>query len=264
MAPTIISRAEAKAAGLKRYFTGKPCPYGHVAERLRSNGLCAKCLSIRAARLIKAQRAAMPLDELRAKRATEAREWRRRDPERAAAHDKRMAARPGRKAYHRQWNRQQRQTNGNHVRARDRAAQARKLLEDVQYRLRLALRTRLNIAIKHGSRAGSAVRDLGCTIAAFKIWIEAQFEPGMSWDNWGRDTWHLDHIKPLADFDLTDRTQFLTACHYTNMRPLWAEDNLARRFYCVARPTTYRSTPPWKGTPLQVPLVARNTCFSAI
>ncbi|WP_321905140.1 HNH endonuclease [Paraburkholderia tropica] len=39
----IISRAEAKAAALKRYFTGSPCKYGHVAERSTVNGLCLEC-----------------------------------------------------------------------------------------------------------------------------------------------------------------------------------------------------------------------------
>lgn len=47
MKTRIISRAEAKAKGLKRYFTGKKCPYGHVAERWVSGGACAECLAER-------------------------------------------------------------------------------------------------------------------------------------------------------------------------------------------------------------------------
>lgn len=43
--PAIISRAEAKAAGLKRYFTGAPCPHAHVAERLTSNCACVTCMA---------------------------------------------------------------------------------------------------------------------------------------------------------------------------------------------------------------------------
>src|SRR5690606_21672555 len=39
----IISRAEAKAKGLKFYFTGKPCKHGHVSERQLSNGCCTAC-----------------------------------------------------------------------------------------------------------------------------------------------------------------------------------------------------------------------------
>ena len=39
----IISRKEAKEQGLNRYFTGKPCKHGHVAERLVANRTCAEC-----------------------------------------------------------------------------------------------------------------------------------------------------------------------------------------------------------------------------
>lgn len=39
----VISRAEAKQAGLKRYFTGTRCLYGHVAERMVRNADCVEC-----------------------------------------------------------------------------------------------------------------------------------------------------------------------------------------------------------------------------
>ena len=58
--------------------------------------------------------------------------------------------------------------------------------------------------------------------------IESQFKPGMTWDNWSRTGWHLDHIKPLVTFDLTDPEQFRVACHYLNLQPLWAKENLSK------------------------------------
>ncbi len=76
-----------------------------------------------------------------------------------------------------------------------------------QTRIASNLRTRLNGAIKGKHKAGSAVRDLGCSIGNFKAFIESKFESGMSWNNWGR--WHLDHIIPLCKFNLEDRTDFL-------------------------------------------------------
>ena len=97
---------------------------------------------------------------------------------------------------------------------------------DLNYKLARNLRRRLVLAVHRDWRAGSAVVDLGCTIEFFKTYIECLFQAGMSWKNYGE--WHLDHIVPLAFFDLTNREQFLNACHYTNYQPLWAVDNLSK------------------------------------
>lgn len=43
VAEVAASRAEAKATGAVRYFTGKPCPHGHVADRWTKNGECVSC-----------------------------------------------------------------------------------------------------------------------------------------------------------------------------------------------------------------------------
>jgi len=97
---------------------------------------------------------------------------------------------------------------------------------NIQCRLAGVLRSRLGSAIKGGYKAGSAVGDLGCSIGTFRLFIENQFEPGMTWDNYGE--WHLDHVQPLASFDLTDRSQFITACNWLNYQPLWAVDNIRK------------------------------------
>jgi hypothetical protein len=41
--PNIIGRDEARALGLKRFFTGKPCKRGHIAERYIGSGRCVQC-----------------------------------------------------------------------------------------------------------------------------------------------------------------------------------------------------------------------------
>lgn len=60
------------------------------------------------------------------------------------------------------------------------------------------LRSRLYQAIKSGSKAGSAVRDLGCSISEFRDFLESKFISGMSWENYGckPGCWSIDHIIP--------------------------------------------------------------------
>jgi len=97
---------------------------------------------------------------------------------------------------------------------------------DIEFRLRVILRNRLLQSVRTNARAGSAVKDLGCTVSEFKEYLESRFTSGMTWDNMG--DWHIDHIKPLVNFDLTNVEQFKEACHYTNLQPLCKEDNLKK------------------------------------
>ena len=97
-----------------------------------------------------------------------------------------------------------------------------------QYKLSVLLRSRLHISLKNTAKVGSAVKDLGCSINELKSYLESKFQPGMTWNNHGQYGWHIDHIKPLASFDLTDRKQLLEACHYTNLQPMWWHENLSK------------------------------------
>lgn len=96
---------------------------------------------------------------------------------------------------------------------------------DTQFRLKCILRARLYSIMRNHPRNGSAVKDLGCTIEEFKEYLESKFLKGMTWNNWSYKGWHIDHIRPLSLFNLQDRQQFLAACHYTNMQPMWSLDN---------------------------------------
>ena len=100
--------------------------------------------------------------------------------------------------------------------------------EDILFKLKRRLRIRIYNALKNNQKSGSAIKDLGCTIEELKKHLEAQFQPGMSWDNWTTDGWHIDHIKPISSFDITNSEELLNACHYTNLQPLWAKDNLRK------------------------------------
>ena len=104
---------------------------------------------------------------------------------------------------------------------------------DISYRVAGALRSRLRVALKGNLKSCSAVRDLGCSIDEFKLFVSNKFSEGMTWDNWGSsskpDTWQLDHIVPISRFNLADPEQQRQAFHYTNYQPLWSKDN-AKKF----------------------------------
>lgn len=99
---------------------------------------------------------------------------------------------------------------------------------DLNYKLRSVLRARLNQALKHNLKSGSAVNDLGCSVEGLKTYLESKFKMGMTWDNWSRNGWHIDHIEPLSKFDLTNELELKIACHYTNLQPMWASENIKK------------------------------------
>ena len=90
----------------------------------------------------------------------------------------------------------------------------------------LRRRTRQAITDGYGTKAFKTKELLGCSFEHLKEHIEAQFTEGMSWDLLGKI--HLDHIRPVSSFDLTDPEQQKACFHYTNLQPLWAKDNLAK------------------------------------
>ena len=113
-------------------------------------------------------------------------------------------------------------------RARLNALNNERKLADPNYKLKCDLRTRLCSAIRGNFKTGSAVKDLGCSIPELRKYIEGLFWPGMTWENRGKRGWQIDHITPLAAFNLEDREQLLGAVNYRNLQPLWKDDNRAK------------------------------------
>lgn len=99
---------------------------------------------------------------------------------------------------------------------------------NINARLACSLRARIKIVLKGKYQSESSISLLGCNSHNLKTHLEIQFNDGMSWDNYGRYGWHIDHIRPCASFDLTDPEQQKKCFHYTNLQPLWAEDNLRK------------------------------------
>lgn len=102
---------------------------------------------------------------------------------------------------------------------------------DPAYRMRINLRNRISsvIKIKNLRKSNKSLELIGCTSDQLRNYIEKLWLPGMSWDNYNYRGWHIDHIRPVSSFDLTDPEQQRQCFHYTNLQPLWAKDNLAKR-----------------------------------
>lgn len=103
-----------------------------------------------------------------------------------------------------------------------------RLKVDPGYRILNSCRRRLRRALKGERKLYNFMKNVGCSADQLKSYLESQFQPGMTWQNYSNRGWHIDHIKPLSKFDLTKEDQFHQAIHYTNLQPLWAGDNLKK------------------------------------
>ena len=106
----------------------------------------------------------------------------------------------------------------------------RKWDTDENYKIARLLRGRLQYALKNKSTPKSlhALDILGCSIDFLKEHLSSLFEPGMTWKNNTKFGWHIDHILPVDHFDLRDEAQQRICFHWTNLQPLWANDNLVK------------------------------------
>lgn len=102
--------------------------------------------------------------------------------------------------------------------------------ENINFRISHNLRNSLRRVLKQQTqkKTHSIFKYLGCSIEEFKKHISNQFLPGMSWGNWSKDTWHIDHIKPCSHFDLSKESERYKCFNYKNQQPKWATENLSK------------------------------------
>jgi len=99
---------------------------------------------------------------------------------------------------------------------------------DINFKIRHCLASRLIEAIKENWKSGHTLELLGCSIEFLKKHLEAQFKEGMNWDNHNKQGWEIDHIRPCASFDFNKESEQRKCFHYTNLQPMWAEENLKK------------------------------------
>ena len=106
-----------------------------------------------------------------------------------------------------------------------RKQQKKRELADPIFKLKRRLRKRLWELCKNNHMSCSLNESLGCTSDEFKQHIEKLFQPGMTWENYGKQIdplfpkWEIDHIIPLALASTEEELKKLN--HFSNLRPLW-------------------------------------------
>lgn len=105
----------------------------------------------------------------------------------------------------------------------------KKYHSDINYKIECILRARLYKSLSKIKKTNKTVSLLGCSVDDFKLHIEKQFKKDMSWDNWSHETWHIDHIRPISSYNLSDPEQQKECFHYTNLQPLYASENLRKQ-----------------------------------
>ena len=103
-----------------------------------------------------------------------------------------------------------------------------RMKNNIEYRIRRTLRKRILKAVKSKFKKTSSIELLGCSVDECRTYIESKFQEGMTWENHGVKGWHIDHIIPCSAFDLTKEEEQKKCFHYTNLQPLWWEDNLKK------------------------------------
>lgn len=131
-----------------------------------------------------------------------------------------------RKIYNKEWRRK----NHKRVKEDNRKRINKRLKKDLSFAIKHKIGAAMRNAIKRGFKKTSAQILLGCSISEFKIYIESKFLPGMTWENWGlgMTKWNLDHIIPIAAFDMKKEEDQKKCWHYSNFQPLWQKDNIAK------------------------------------
>lgn len=213
----ITSQLEASASGAKRFFTGTPCAKGHLSERYVAGGRCVEC------RLVKNAKERESLSDYHA-------EYRKRyqaaNREFYRAYQARMRIESPERARRAalKW----RLENKKKIHIADNNYQKQRYQSDPAYRCMKIMRSRFSIALRQAKLgvSGSLRKTLGYDAAELVAHIEKQFLKGMTWDNQGE--WHVDHIIPVSRYFAEGVSDYAIINRLSNLRPLWAKDNLAK------------------------------------
>jgi hypothetical protein len=192
------AKERAYLLGLKQYVTpDKPCCRGHTSPRRVDTGACIECLRHHMAKYYQKNR--------------EARLKYQRDN------------------LHRTQEliRKRREINPDKYKQQA-LAYSRKRMTRPEVKVSNRVRVQMHKLLR-GGKGGRRWEELvGYSKEMLKVHLEKQFTKGMCWENMGE--WHIDHIVPLSSFNFStpEDPDFRRAWALTNLRPLWASENIAK------------------------------------
>jgi hypothetical protein len=93
------------------------------------------------------------------------------------------------------------------------------------FKISCNIRSRLSNLFKN-NKLKTTEKILGCSRLQLIEHLQKQYLPGMNDNNYGKYGWHIDHIIPLSS--AKNLKDLIKLCHYTNLQPLWAKDNLKK------------------------------------
>jgi hypothetical protein len=99
---------------------------------------------------------------------------------------------------------------------------------DPTFKVLRNVRVRLNCFLKKKNiiKSKETISLIGCQLEILIEHLESKFLTGMTWENYGKGGWHIDHIAPLSSAKNED--EIYPLCNYTNLQPLWEKDNLKK------------------------------------
>jgi len=210
-----ITRKEAIEKGLKTYFNGRPCKLGHITERNVRDKQCPICQKKRRLEYTKNNK-----EKIREARIL----WQKANPNYKKEYNIKnyeKVKKQWRKDYYK---------NKEYYSKHSTAYKLRRIKEDPMFKLIHNMRSRIgqylrkpNVSIIKRNKTRELI---GCSSQQLKRYLENKFKIGMNWRNHGIRGWHVDHIKPLSSAKSYE--EFEKLCHYTNLQPLWAEENLKK------------------------------------
>jgi len=97
---------------------------------------------------------------------------------------------------------------------------------DIGFRIKHVTSSRISEALKlyNTLKNDRTIEYLGCSIKDYTLYLEQQFDDNMTWDNYG-SYWEIDHIKPIASFDLNIEKNLYNCFYYLNTQPLEKTQN---------------------------------------